>query len=252
MQAVLYVCHGSRLKEACNQATTFVQQCIKKMDIPIQEISFLELASPSIAEGFANCIAKGATQITVIPVLLLTAAHAKTDIPQELMRLNQEYPHIAVTYGRPFNVHAAIIPVLLERIQLERVGKDAMILLVGRGSRDPDVKHDLEQIACLLQESGPFQRVETCYLAACSPTFEEGLERAAARGHRQVFVVPYLLFTGLLIKGMERMIHQLKNDAFILCPYLGYHPNLQKILAERVEEAIRSANYVSYFSTHTR
>jgi sirohydrochlorin ferrochelatase len=252
MQAVLYVCHGSRVKEACRQAVSFVQECMEQIDVPIQEVSFLELASPSIAEGFANCVRRGATRIAVVPVLLLTAVHAKEDIPQELARLHKQFPHITITYGRPFGVHKDIISILLERIQLERIGNDAMVLLVGRGSSDPDVKRDLGQIAVLLQEACTLQKVETCYLAAASPSFDEGLEIAAAYGHEQVFVVPYLLFTGLLMKGMERTIRQLQNDAFILCPYLGYHPNLQKVLEERVQETIRSSSHVSYFSTYAR
>jgi hypothetical protein len=42
------------------------------------------------------------------------------------------------------------------------------------------------------------------------------------------------------------------KPAFIFCPYLGYHSNLQKVLEERVQETIRSLNHVSYVSTYAR
>jgi sirohydrochlorin ferrochelatase len=45
----------------------------------------------------------------------------------------------------------------------------------------------------LLQESNPFQKAETCYLAAASSSFDEGLEIVTAHGHEQKFVVPNLL-----------------------------------------------------------
>lgn len=252
MQAVLYVCHGSRVKEACEQARFFVTQCMEKVDAPIQEVCFLELAEPSIAEGFAACVEKGATHIAVVPVLLLTAAHAKEDIPQELQAVQREYPHIAVTYGQPFGVHEQIIPILLERIKQERIGEDAMVLLVGRGSSDPDVKRDMRQIADLLQAFYPFQKVDICFLAAVDPNFEEGLAKSLTYGYKQVFVVPYLLFTGILMKGMERTIRRFGREELILCSYLGYHPNLQNVLAERAAEAIKGEVYVSDYAAYRR
>ncbi|MFX3625231.1 MAG: sirohydrochlorin chelatase [Ectobacillus sp.] len=252
MQAVLYVCHGSRMKEACEQARFFVNECMKQVDAPIQEVCFLELAAPSIAQGFRACIEKGASRIAVVPVLLLAAAHAKQDIPAELGKLQKQYPHIHVTYGEPFGVHESIIPILLERIEEKRIGDNAMVLLVGRGSSDPDVKRDMQQIADLLQESYPFQTVEVSFLAAAHPTFEEGLHRALSYGYKQIFVVPYLLFTGILMRGMEKTIRKLDRKELILCPYLGYHSNLQRVLAQRADEAIRSDGYVSHFSTHCK
>ena len=41
MKAVLYICHGSRIREANEQAISFIQQIMKRVDMPIQEISFL-------------------------------------------------------------------------------------------------------------------------------------------------------------------------------------------------------------------
>ena len=61
MKAVLYICHGSRIGEANEQAISFIHQVMKKVDIPIQEIGFLELTEPTIAGSFERCVKKGAT-----------------------------------------------------------------------------------------------------------------------------------------------------------------------------------------------
>ncbi|WP_261129016.1 sirohydrochlorin chelatase [Bacillus sp. Marseille-Q3570] len=241
MQAILYVGHGSRVEEARNQAAQFMKQSMEHQSIPIQEISFLELAHPSIEVGFKRCVERGATSIAIIPILLLTAGHAKKDIPMELVRLQSLYPAISITYGRPFGVHEKIIDILIERIY-DKVKPidDAMVLLVGRGSSDPDVTRDLREIADRLYEKHRFKRVETSFLAAAEPSFEEGLEQTMRYGHKQVLVVPYLLFTGILMKSMEKTIRKLttENQDFILCDYLGYHPNLQEVVSERVQELI--------------
>ncbi|GAA3327727.1 hypothetical protein GCM10020331_068830 [Ectobacillus funiculus] len=95
--------------------------------------------------------------------LLLTAAHAKEDIPNELAEVKQNYPDVTLTYGEPFGVHDEIVSILLERIGKERIAEDAMVLLVGRGSSDPDVKRDMGNIASRLQHTYPFQKVDICF-----------------------------------------------------------------------------------------
>lgn len=250
MQAVLYVCHGSRVKEAGKQAKFFIQQCMKIVDVPLQEICFLELEQPSIAEGFARCIEKGATKIAVVPVLLLTAVHAKQDIPDELQALQNRYPDVSISYGRPLGVHEQIPSILLERIGKERIGRGAKVLLVGRGSSDPDVRRDMQHIASLVENAYPFQKVEICFLAAAKPSFQEGLQRALLYHRNQVFVVPYLLFTGRLMMEIERTIKQFHRSNVVLCSFLGYHPSLVEVLKQRTEEAIRGEVLVSHYVTN--
>jgi len=75
MIGVLYVSHGSRIKEATDEAISFIESVKQSIDIPLQEICFLELAQPDIQQGVEKLIAKGATEISVIPVLLLSAGH---------------------------------------------------------------------------------------------------------------------------------------------------------------------------------
>nr|WP_255648093.1 CbiX/SirB N-terminal domain-containing protein [Pseudalkalibacillus hwajinpoensis] len=120
--------------------------------------------------------------------------------------------------------------------------KDATALLVGRGSSDPDTISDLDQIAKRILEKMPFQKVSVCYLAAAKPTFDEGIKQAQLGSNSQVFVIPYLLFTGILMKEMERKISRLEKGGpdFNLCHYLGYHDLVTEVLKERVVEAFET------------
>ncbi|HWO95194.1 MAG TPA: sirohydrochlorin chelatase [Bacillus sp. (in: firmicutes)] len=241
MEAVLYICHGSRMKEACEQAFAFVETCMEKVSVPIQEISFLELAEPSIEQGFRRCVEQGATRIYAVPVLLLTAVHAKKDIPDILSRLRRQYPDVDIVYGRPFGVHESITEILYERIMETNVSIDeeSLVLLVGRGSSDPDVKRDLKGLADLLKERYELKDVSVCFLTAAEPILEDALEKNRSSNYSKVFIVPYLLFTGLLMKRIERAVcdvNKRSNQQFILTHYLEYHPHLKNVLIERVEE----------------
>jgi sirohydrochlorin ferrochelatase len=242
MEAVLYVCHGSRMAKACQEAVAFVERCKTNIDVPIQEISFIELAEPDIATGIDRCIHKGATRISVIPVLLLAAGHAKRDIPEAIRKAKQRYPHVDIVIGEPFGVHEKMIQIIAERIMEQHISVDdsTMVLLVGRGSSDIDTKRDLQKIAHLLQKKMRLARVNTCFLAAAHPTLEEGLQHALHSEYRKIFVVPYLLFTGVLMQTLKKRLRACSSPGkqFILCNYLGYHPLLQEVLHERVDELI--------------
>ncbi|RBW70905.1 sirohydrochlorin chelatase [Bacillus taeanensis] len=249
MQAVLYIGHGSRVREANKQAADFLTKSMKEISVPIQEYCFLELAEPTIAEGIARCAARGASKIAVVPLLLLTAGHAKLDIPEALEKVKKEYPSIEFQYGRPLGVHDRIVDILIERITEQKISisNKTTVLLVGRGSSDPDSPRDLGVIADMLKIKGGFQSVKTCFLAAASPSFKEGLKNAIHSESRQIVVLPYLLFTGILMKDMEKTIAALDKNGkeIILCNYLGYHQNLQTILADRVQEVINNQVYTT-------
>lgn len=244
MDAVLYICHGSRVKKGCDQAIEFIERSKSKIDVPIQEVCFLELAEPTIEQGFKRCVEQGATRIAIVPILLLTAGHAKVDIPEEIHKVYQHYPHIKVVYGTPFGVDNQIVDILIERIKETEVTikKDAMVLLVGRGSSDPEVKKDFHEIAQRLAHKGGFQHVDTCYLAATTPKLLDGLKQASESNYSQVFVLPYLLFTGILMNEIRTELKKWNKaeQEFILANYLGYHDRLSNILQNQVNKLLNS------------
>lgn len=243
MEAILYICHGSRVKKASDEAISFIKTCMAGNPVAIQEYCFLELAEPTIEEAFERCVKRGASKVNVIPVLLLTAIHAKEDIPNELERIGKRFPNVEMAYGRPIGVHSHMIDILMERINESGKGlnEGSMVLLIGRGSSDPDVKHDLSQIAELLKKRAGVNRVDTCYLTAAKPGFEEALQSARQSSYKQVFIIPYLLFTGILMNTIQKTINKECPDGdkeYILCNYLGYHPLIGDILFERVAELL--------------
>lgn len=250
MEAVLYILHGSRVKEACNQATSFITKCMEGNKYSIQEYAFLELAEPSIERAFESCVEQGATIINVIPVLLLTAAHAKHDIPEVLDNLCRINPSIIIRYGRPIGVHSKMIEIVSEKIRQSSFHDDnkLLVLLVGRGSSDPDVKQDLGKIAQLIEGKFPGIQVKDCYLTAAKPSFEDGIKLANNSVYKNVLVIPYLLFTGILMNSMKKTMQE-KADSkkqFELSQYLGYHPLISDILAERLAETAEGIHsYVS-------
>ncbi|WP_203247748.1 sirohydrochlorin chelatase [Sporosarcina beigongshangi] len=242
MQAVLYVGHGSRIQAGVEEALQFIENCQVLIDVPIQEICFLELASPSVDEGITKCVERGATKIAIVPILLLTAHHANEDIPFEIEVGQIMYPDVEFTYGKAFGVHPKMVDSLYDRVieQQVPIERDAQVLLVGRGSSDQAVKRDLSEIAHLLAKKYPFTKVDVCFLYGTSPSFDEALEQLQQTTEQQVFIIPYLLFSGILMNGIERTIaqHSTNGQQIILCENLGYHKYVQDVLVERVNDLL--------------
>lgn len=242
MQAVLYVAHGSRVKQGVEEARIFLQRTSEKVDVAIQEICFLELAEPTIIQGVENCVKRGATKIAVAPILLLTANHLNHDIPEEIAIAQKRFPHVEITIGRAFGVDDRLVTSLVAR--LEETGQplmDAKVIVVGRGSSDEAVKRDLARVAERLQQRANIDQVDTCFLYGAGTSFEQIIDQLGQRQQKQViFVIPYLLFSGLLKTSIEKKIAavQANNNAIILCECLGYDDNVQAVLIERVYEAI--------------
>ncbi|MGD6816230.1 sirohydrochlorin chelatase [Metabacillus sp. 84] len=238
-QAVLYICHGSRVEKARAEAVSFISKCMESVDAPIQEICFLELSEPDILSGFEACIKKGAESIAAVPVLLLTAAHAKLDIPEELEKAGALYPEIPVTYGKPIGVQGDMAEAVLEQLRPLPKDEDVRVLLTGRGSSDPDVKRDLGIIAKGIAERAEGVNISPCYLTAAEPSFSDMLSRIDDFPEKNIYIVPYLLFTGLLMKGIEKEASQLTTRKnMTVCSYVGFSMYAEKAFLRRVNETL--------------
>ncbi|MFK2826750.1 sirohydrochlorin chelatase [Bacillus sp. B190/17] len=252
MKAVLYICHGSRIKKGRDEALAFIEQTIPFMDVPIQEACFLELAHPTIEQGITRCVERGATEIIVFPFLLLAAGHAKKDIPMELERARFKFPSVTFRYAKPLGVHEAMVDILVERMKEtgQPILPSASVLIVGRGSSDPQILDDFARIRDLFRHKTKIRDVNIGYLAAASPSFKEELERLHRQHPVQLWVLPYLLFTGVLSKKMEKEITLLHSpESIILTKCLGYHSSIRKIMNDRIKEADSTGGH-QYVSNH--
>jgi sirohydrochlorin cobaltochelatase len=249
MNAVLFVGHGSRDPEGNEEVKQFIQEIAAHAEMKdfMVETSFLEFVEPTIAQGIDRCVQRGATRVAVIPIILFAAGHAKIHIPAAIDEAKLKYPLLKLTYGRPIGVHDHILEILLSRVQetgisADTESSDTAILVVGRGSSDPDANSELFKISRLFWERLKVKWVETAFIGVTAPLLDEGVERCLKLGASKVLIVPYFLFTGVLINRIEQMLKdyelQHQGHEFAMTPYFGFHPLLQQILIDRAIEAI--------------
>lgn len=242
MKAILFVGHGTRVPEGNEQVKAFTKKAGAAFPEYEQKTCFLELAEPDIVTSAVECIENGADTLAVVPVLLLSAGHIKKDIPEELEKVQQMHPEVTIQYGDPFGVHDRINDLLMDRLHVKgwEPEQEAVILFVGRGAKDPGAIEDFYRIAGELEKHTGRSRVETAFLAAAEPGFQEKMKELA-EGERPVYVLPYLMFVGLLIKEMDEAAahyNQTKPGHFTRCDFLGFDERLLPVLESRVAETL--------------
>jgi sirohydrochlorin cobaltochelatase len=248
MKAVLFVGHGSRDFEGNEQVRELIKNIRPQMDPGLLiETCFLEFELPTVPQGLDTCVAKGATHVVVIPIMLLPAGHSKIHIPAALDEARQTYPQVTFTYGKPIGVHDQTIEICKSRLlelgeDIHRPDANTAVILLGRGGSDPDANSDLYKIARLLWERMKYKIVEPAFMGVTDPLIEEGVERCIRLGAKKVIILPYFLFTGILIKRLEDLIQvfteKFPDAEFSLAGYFGFHSNLEMILLERAQEAL--------------
>ena len=249
MKAILFVGHGSRLAAGNEEVTQFVEELKPTLDKNLLvESCFLEFASPDIAQGIDHCVSKGATEIHVVPIILLQAGHSKIHIPAAIDAGKEKYPDVHIIYARPLGVHEGIFEILKERLmeagfQIEGKNDDTAILLIGRGGSDIDANSDFYKISRMLWEQLHVLTVECAFMGVTYPTVDEGMERCVKLGAKKIIMLPYFLFTGILMERMRDMretyaVYYPEID-IILANYFGYHPTLKNVLKDRITESLQ-------------
>src|SRR5690606_37108786 len=123
MRAILIVDHGSRREEANAQLGAIAALVKELAPEAIVELAHMELAAPSIREGLAECVRRGATEVVVVPYFLSAGRHVTQDIPRLVAEAARDHPTVRV------RVTGALGPDrLLAALVLERAALGAMAL----------------------------------------------------------------------------------------------------------------------------
>ncbi len=241
--------HGSRDPDGISEFETMIQ--ILKQRCPERKMThgFLEFSRPTIDEAIRANIQLGSQRIVMVPGVLLAATHAKNDMPSELLAMQREFPNIDLHYGAALELHPALLIACQERIiEAEAQTKtmkrrsEACLVVVGRGTTDSDANSQVSKLARMLEEGMGFGCSFVCYSGTAKPGIADGLKLAAKLGFSRLVVIPFFLFTGVLIKRIYASVDDLQrsfpNLEVLKCHYLGTHPAVADVLLERAAEGI--------------
>ncbi|WP_200261194.1 sirohydrochlorin chelatase [Streptomyces sp. HSG2] len=244
--ALLIAGHGTRDEAGADAFRRFVEELGRRHpELPVAG-GFIELSPPPLGDAVAELVERGVRRFAAVPLMLVSAGHAKGDIPAALSRERDRHPGISYAYGRPLGPHPALLRVLERRIaeaadpSWDRA--ETTVLLVGRGSTDPDANAEVHKAARLLWEGRGYAGVETAFVSLAEPDVPGGLERCARLGARRIVVLPYFLFTGILPERVRRQTGEWAAERTGIevrsADVIGPEPELLDLVWERYEEAV--------------
>ena len=174
--------------------------------------------------------------------MLFAASHVKNDLPWEMNSFMAGNPGVEVRLGRDLGIAPKLLAAAADRIAAIAPGdrSDAVLVVVGRGTNDPDANSNIAKIARMLWEGMGFGWAEAAFSGVAHPRVDAALERASRLGFGRIVVFPYFLFTGVLVKRIYAQTDEVAarhpGIAFVKAGYLGDHPRIIDAFLERVRE----------------
>jgi sirohydrochlorin cobaltochelatase len=241
--------HGSRDVGAVAEFGALARHLKARLPQYEVESGFLEFATPIIKTGLDALKDKGVSRILAVPGMLFAAGHVKNDLPWEINSFASENPQLQVDYGRELAIDPKLLKAARARIEEAEAAagpamdrKDTLLLVVGRGTNDPDANSNIAKVSRMLWEGMGFGWAEIAFSGVATPLVDQALERCVKLGFKRIIVFPYFLFTGILVKRIydwtDAAAAAYHGIQFVKAPYLNDHPLVIDSFVERVEEIL--------------
>lgn len=120
MRAILIVDHGSKRPDA-GETLDGIVRLVRERAGPdvIVEGAHMEFARPTVQQGFARCVARGATEVIAHPLMLAAGQHATQDVPRLVAQAAARHPGVGYSVTPPLGPDPRIAEIVVERCRMD-------------------------------------------------------------------------------------------------------------------------------------
>ncbi len=239
---ILIVGHGTRDERGCAEFAELTGLVTALAPAVIVEGCFLELVEPDLIGGVQRALRRGARRLAVVPLLLVSAGHAKRDIPRLVAAAAARFPEAGIRQMPHLGSHAAITAPAQRRHEqaLESLpglpSERTLLLVVGRGTKDEEANTGLCAFARQRGRETGAGWVETCFLAMAEPSLERALDILPQLALPRIVVELHLLFSGELLDRIRGMVDAARRrwpeQEFVVTERLGPDPSLARAILD--------------------
>ena len=126
--------------------------------------------------------------------------------------------------------------------------KETCLVVVGRGTTDPDANSDVCKLTSMLWEGMGFGFATTAYSGTAYPKVDESLQMIERLGFKRTIVIPFFFFTGVLLERIYGHVTNMNTNSsqeYIYTAPFGTDELLMKAFDERLEEAKTGTAYMN-------
>jgi len=245
-EGVLLVGHGSHCKISAAQMHTIRDHTAAAMPDKIVEVGFLEMTAPPAGVVLDEMVARGCRRIVILPLMLLAASHSKSDVPAIVVEGRLRHPEVEMIFGSPLGVSPELVEIGANNIEAAG-GSGLPLVVVARGTSDPDANGDAVKLSRLLGEWVDTDFLYNGFTGMTWPLVPDALNTVAAllpepSGQpRRVALFFWFLCNGKLIERARNQIAEFTEASgieVIDAGYFGPDPKLVDIIERRYAEAI--------------
>ncbi|TPN87043.1 sirohydrochlorin chelatase [Aquimarina algicola] len=246
-QGILLCGHGTR-REAGVKSFKRLVSILKERYQDAYEVDygFLEFNHPTYEAAVERMYANGIRKIYALPVILFAGSHAKNDIPYELNTLQTYHDDLTISMGKHIGVSSFLLDLSVKRIEeteknLPKVDrKDTCLVVVGRGTTDPDANSDVAKLTRMLWDGMGFGFATTAYSGTAYPKIDEGLQLVEKLGFKRTIVIPFFFFTGVLLERIYNHVSEMNANSdleYVYTDPFGADELILQAFDERLHEA---------------
>jgi sirohydrochlorin cobaltochelatase len=216
MKGILICGHGSRDPEGVEGFKALVALLRQRYPSHMVDYGFLEFSHPVYAAAVERMYVAGIREIIAIPAILFAGGHAKNDIPFEMNTLQSQYKELRIRLGRHIGITPSILQLAKQLIEQAEAAvpavdrKDACLLLVGRGTSDPDANSDVAKMTRMLGEGLGFGFSTTAFIGVTHPLLKDHLPVIDHLPYKRIVALPVFLFTGVLLKKIYTQLDEFR------------------------------------------
>jgi len=243
---ILLVGHGSREQSGNDEIEAFAKEWRTRRPDDRIEVCFIEFADVLLDEGL-NRAAQGSKRVIVVPLILGAAGHVKMEIPHHIAHAREHHPDVEFVMAKHLGAGSKVLQALKSELSKAMLALDAPdakntgVVLLARGSSDKVANGEIAKMARWLFEETDHEMVDLAFTGITFPKVETVVQRQVACGMKQIIVLPYYLYTGVLIERIARQVARLQQQypttAFALGKYIGFDEAIYALLDERVADA---------------
>ncbi|MDN4161420.1 sirohydrochlorin chelatase [Nocardioides abyssi] len=224
MTLLVTVAHGTRTAAGNEVAREVTARAAARLGLA-GVAAYVELAEPLLSDVAAGAAGRSEGGV-VVPLLLSTGMHVRSDLPQMVAGSG-------LRLGRQLGPHPLLASAMVARLISAGAAPGSPVVMVAAGSTDPLAVRDLERSADLLGRAWGGD-VRWATLTGLGPRPADVVRPGDA-------VAPYLLATGYFDRRLRTDC--LDAGAALVADVIGPHPLVVDLVVSRARALVRARSF---------